>query len=167
MYKLCRIMLILAVFATAYCLAVLATQAGGWVYFGIAIVVLAAFAKRGYGALTAYGTARWASADDLRKAGMFDARSGLIIGRLTGGGKPPLLNAAFGLFSPGVESKDACQRFLDAIRFGNRAKLLPALVKLAKAVHTAVFAPTGVGKGRFVCNPVPLDQPGISSSHGL
>ena len=148
MYKLCRVMLMFAVLATIYCVAVLATQFGASaVYIGIGILVVGLLAERGYGALTAYGTARWASADDLRKAGMLDAGSGLIIGRVTGGGKPPLLKAACGLFSPGVKSKEACQRFLDAMRFRNRTKVYPALVKLVKAVHTAVFAPTGVGKG--------------------
>ena len=44
MYKVSRLMLILAVFATLYCLlalAALAVQAGGLIYFGIGIVVLA------------------------------------------------------------------------------------------------------------------------------
>src|SRR5262249_14247994 len=46
-----------------------------------------------------------------------------------------------------VPSKEACEHFLASIRIGRRAKLQPALVRLPKAVHTAVFAPTGVGKG--------------------
>ena len=33
------------------------------------------------------------------------------------------------------------------MRFASRPKAYPAFVKLSKAVHTAVFAPTGVGKG--------------------
>ena len=85
MYTLCRLMLMVAVLAFIYCVAgMLAVQFGGlavvYIWFVIGIVCArACLAKRGYGALTAYGTARWANADDLRKAGMFDARSGLII----------------------------------------------------------------------------------------
>ena len=148
MYTLCRLMLMVAVLAIIYCVAMLAVQfETAAIYFVIGTLVLGLLAKRGYGALTAYGTARWASADDLRKAGMLDARSGLIIGRLADGGKPPLLKSAAGLFSLWVKSKEACERFLDSMRFGTRAKAYPAFVKLSKAVHTAVFAPTGVGKG--------------------
>ena len=99
------------------------------------------------GRLTAFGTARWANVDDLRAAGMLDANSGLIIGRVMGSGKPPFRTAIQELFSSWVSSKEACEQFLASIRLWCKAKLHPALVRMPNAVHTAVFAPTGVGKG--------------------
>lgn len=75
------------------------------------------------------------------------ARTGLNIGRIADGGRPSFGRALCGLFDPRVKSKEACQRFLDSLRVGNRRKTAPEPVRLSKAVHTAVFAPTGVGKG--------------------
>jgi type IV secretion system protein VirD4 len=159
MYKLARFMLILTVFATGYCLAMLAVQLGGLVYIGIGIVVIAAFARRGYAALTAFGTARWANANDLRKAGMLGASTGLIIGRVMGEGKPPLSTALRGLFDPTLPSREACEAFLAAIQTGRKATLNPALVRMPKAVHTLVCAPTGVGKGVSCVIPFLLNCP--------
>ena len=122
-------------------------QLGGIGYIAIAVVLFSLYAKRGCGRLTAFGTARWANVDDLRAAGMLDANSGLIIGRVMGGGKPPFRTAIQELFSSWVSSKEACEQFLASIRLWRKAKLNPALVRMPKAVHTAVFAPTGVGKG--------------------
>ncbi|MGY2499073.1 type IV secretory system conjugative DNA transfer family protein, partial [Klebsiella pneumoniae] len=51
------------------------------------------------------------------------------------------------LFNPIVSSKEACEQFFDAIRFFRRPRQTNELVRLSNAVHTAVFAPTGVGKG--------------------
>ena len=160
MYKLSRLILILTVFATFYCLAVLAVRFGGPVYIGIGIVLIAAFARRSYAALTAFGTARWASADDLRRTGMLDARTGLIIGRVTDAGKRPLSNALRGLFDPMMSSKEACEEFLKAIQVRWRKPTLnPALVKMPNAVHTMVCAPTGVGKGVSCVIPFLLSSP--------
>ena len=126
---------------------IFALQLGGIGYIAIAVVLFAFYAKRGSGRLAAFGTARWANVDDLRAAGMLDAKSGLIIGRVMGGGKPPFRTALQELFSSWVPSKEACEQFLASIRLRRKAKLHPALVRMPKAVHTAVFAPTGVGKG--------------------
>ena len=147
MYKLSRLMLILSVVAGLWSLLIFGMQLGGLGYIGIGIVLISLLAKRGYRALTAFGTARWASADDLRAAGMLDARSGLIIGRVMGSGKPPFAKATQELFRSWVSSKEACEQFLASIRLRRKATLHPALVRMPKAVHTAVFAPTGVGKG--------------------
>ena len=46
-----------------------------------------------------------------------------------------------------VSSKEACEQFFDSIRFFNRPQRQSELIRLPNAVHTAVFAPTGVGKG--------------------
>ena len=64
---------------------------------------------------------------------------GLIVGRI-GGEKS--LKGFLSLFDPRVDSAVACQDFLSMWR-----KPEASLVRLSKAVHTAVFAPTGVGKG--------------------
>ena len=73
--------------------------------------------------------------------------SGLIIGRVGGEGKPPFRKALQDLFSSWVPAKEACEQFLASIRIGRKSKVQPALVRLPRAVHTAVFAPTGAGKG--------------------
>jgi type IV secretion system protein VirD4 len=147
MYMLSRLMLIGSVVAGLFCLSILAMQFGGLGFIVLVVVLIGVFAKRGYRALTAFGTARWANADDLRAAGMLGARSGLIIGRVMGSGKPPFAKAAQELFRSWVPSKEACEQFLASVRVGRKATLHPALVRMPNAVHTAVFAPTGVGKG--------------------
>ena len=147
MYKLSRLMLILSVIAGLWSLVIFALQIGGLGYIGLALVLFTLFAKRGYQALTAFGTARWATAGDLRAAGMLDANSGLIIGRVGSGGKPPFRKALEELFNSWVPSKEACEQFLASIRFGRKTKLQASLVRMPNAVHSAVFAPTGVGKG--------------------
>jgi len=147
MYKLSRLMLILSVVAGLWSLVIFAFRLGGLGYIGIFMVLIGFCAKRGYGALTAYGTARWANADDLRAAGMLGASSGLIIGRVMGSGKPPFVKSMQELFRSWVPSKEACEQFLASMRLRRKAKPNPALVRMPKAVHTAVFAPTGVGKG--------------------
>src|SRR5258708_15839427 len=112
MYKLSGLMLILRVVAALWSLLIFAMQLGGVGYIGIAIVLIALCAKRGYQALTAFGTARWATAGDLRAAGMLDANSGIIIGRVGGCGKPPFRKGLRELFSSWVSSKEACEQFL-------------------------------------------------------
>ena len=135
--KLCRALMILAVLLTAYSFVILAMMVP-WVFAAIVIGLIALAAKGGYIRLTAFGTARWADADDLRKTGMLDGE-GLIVGRIAG---QKSLKGFLALFNPRVDSSVACQQFLALWR-----KPEPSLVRLTKAVHTAVFAPTGVGKG--------------------
>jgi type IV secretion system protein VirD4 len=147
MYKFCRLMLIATVLAVCECLVALAMSAGGLGYLGIAIFLIASLAKRGYGNLSAFGTARWANAEDLRARGMLGARTGLIIGRVMGAGKRPLAKAVPQLFDPTVSSQQACEEFVEAIELGRKPTLNPTLVRLPTAVHTMVCAPTGVGKG--------------------
>jgi type IV secretion system protein VirD4 len=140
------------------CLAALAAKMG-WLMFIIAILVIIGLAKRGYGALTAFGTARFASASDLRKAGMLGARTGLIIGRVVDEGKPPFSKALSGLFNVRVASKDACQEFLSGVQIGRKPAINPALVRMPKAVHTMICAPTGVGKGVSCVVPFLMSNP--------
>ena len=147
MYLLSRLMLILAVIGFCFCLVVVSMSLGGLIYIGIAIVLFAYFAKRKLGVFTAYGTARWASIDDLRCMGMIGARRGPIIGRVTDTSKPSFRKAQEDLFSLRVSSKKAAEQFLNAIRFFRRPRQTSELVRLPNSVHTAFFAPTGVGKG--------------------
>ncbi|MBI1347060.1 TraM recognition domain-containing protein [bacterium] len=147
MYRLSRLMLILSVVAGLWSLLILGLKLGGIGYIGIALLLFMLFGKRGFQALTAFGTARWADVADLQAAGMLDAHSGLIIGRVGGWAKPSFQKAMRQLFNSWVPSKEACEQFLASIRVGRKSKLPPPLVRLPKAVHIAVFAPTGVGKG--------------------
>ena len=82
MYALSRLLLMVAVLAGLYALAVLVVVA--WPGSGIVLAVLAVsrIKRRGRGRLTTLGSARWASEADLRRAGMLNAPSGLILGRL-------------------------------------------------------------------------------------
>jgi type IV secretion system protein VirD4 len=147
MYHLCRVLLILAVLVSYYCLATLIFHWGGLVFIGLVIVLMAVVTRRRSAALIAFGTARWADANDLLATGMLDASRGLILGRAMDAGKLPLGKAQQDLFNLIVPSQAACKQFLASLQFGQQPKLNPALVRLPHAVHTAVFAPTGVGKG--------------------
>ncbi|MGO9597031.1 MAG: type IV secretory system conjugative DNA transfer family protein [Isosphaeraceae bacterium] len=147
MYLLSRLMLILALVAYSFCVVFVAMGMGGLLYIGIVIVVLAYFYRRRPGVYTAYGTARWATWGDLGNAGMLGARRGPIIGRAWNDTKPSFQKAQWDLFDFRVSSQEACEEFFDAIRFFGPPRQTSALVRLPRAVHTAVFAPTGVGKG--------------------
>ena len=147
MYKLSRLMLIGTVLAAFACVAVLAEKLGGAILFWIGIALLVGFARRGRRVFTAFGTARWADVDDLRATRMLGARTGLPIGRVTGAGKRPLLKAVGGLFDPSLPSKEVSEEFLEAIQRGRKPTINPALVRLVHAVHSAIFGPTGAGKG--------------------
>jgi type IV secretion system protein VirD4 len=68
--------------------------------------------------------------------------NGLILGHTTG--KASKLGGIMSLFDRSIPDKTACERFLQAFQRKPTAK---HLVRLTNAVHTAVFAPTGVGKG--------------------
>jgi type IV secretion system protein VirD4 len=58
-------------------------------------------------------------------------------------GKPSKIAGVKGLFDPRLSSRQAVQRFLASCQ----KKPPRHLVRLNNAVHTAVFAPTGAGKG--------------------
>lgn len=163
MYKLSRVMLILSVVAGLWSLMLFGMQIGLLGYIGVGLILFKLFGKRAYQALTAFGTARWANVADLRAAGMLGANTGLIIGRVGGERKPPFHKALQELFSSWVPPKEACEQFLASIRIGFKAKVRPALVRMPNAVHTAVFAPTGAGKGVSVVTPFLLatDEPAV------
>jgi type IV secretion system protein VirD4 len=147
MYTISRLILILVLVGYCFIFVVVAMSMGGLIPLGIAAILLAYFLRRKGGNYTAYGTARWASLDDLRYAGMVGAWRGPIIGRITNDSKPAFNKAQRDLFNPRVSSKEACEQFFDAIRFFRPPRQTKELVRLSNAVHTAFIAPTGVGKG--------------------
>lgn len=142
MFKLCRLILIAVVALCVYCAVLLGEIFGGAMVALVVIGGIAWAAKRGR-TLTAFGTARWANADDLRNAGMLGGQ-GLIVGRLLNSQRPPLLPAVLGLVSPRVKSADACDVFFRAI-FRKPGGNSP-MVRLSRSVHSAIFASTGAGK---------------------
>jgi type IV secretion system protein VirD4 len=103
--------------------------------------------------LFAHGTARWADSNDLKH--MIGAKDGLMIGQLNEWQAPSVLKGMMGLMNPFVRSADACHRFLGAL-FRKPRKSAP-MVRLVDAVHTAVIAPSGIGKGVSFVVPFLLD----------
>lgn len=159
MYELSRLMLIGAILTIGVCVVIVGAAMGPVFFLGLGVLLLVAYAKRERLGLSAFGTARFANADDLRNAGMLGAKTGLIIGRVMDSGKPPLFKAVQGLFDSTMEAKDACDGFLEAVHVGPKPEINPALVRMPKAVHTAVFAPTGVGKGVSCVVPFLMTNP--------
>ena len=139
--KLIRIVLIASLAMAVYaCFAL--CMAEPWFLALFAIAAIAIAGKRGSDTLWAHGTARWADAGDLRRAGMLGSSSqGMVIGRMEV--PKPKLQAVLGLINPHVGASVACEAFLGLFR----KSVEQPLVRLSNAVHTAVFAPTGVGKG--------------------
>jgi type IV secretion system protein VirD4 len=109
---------------------------------------------RGYRYLTACGSARWASEEDARKAGML-GDTGLPLGRMPGS-RPTLPAGIAALFNRQIGAFAACTLFLASL---NRKLPEGEFVRLAQAVHVAVFAPTGVGKGVSCFTPFLLTCP--------
>ena len=87
---------------------------------------------------SAHGTARWAEESDIPH--LLEG-PGLIIGHIAG--KPNKLRAIKTLFDSKKPDEDSVEIFLHALR-----KKHPwHLVRLTRAIHSAVFAPSGIGKG--------------------
>lgn len=153
MYKISRLMLALSVLLFAFCigLATILTiqqqvppehQGLAWAILIVSILVAAR--KKGRRLFTAFGTAAWASTAELQGAGMIGARKGLILGRVPSEGTP-LGQAIKALFNRRLPAKDACREFFHNLHWRTRKQ--GQVVRLPQVVHTAVFAPTGVGKG--------------------
>ena len=147
MYRLSRLMLLLAVALYGYCLLLVVILAalwiGPWAIPPLLFLLSAAFTfKKGRRWLTAFGTAAWASPAELERAGMFHAKTGLILGRIldTRPGRPirALLNRR-------LSAEAACRDFLGAA--SRRGRKQGRLVRLPQACHVLVTAPTSVGKG--------------------
>ena len=149
--KLTRLLLIASVVSAAY-VCVVMCMVQPWLIVLIAIAAIAVAAKKKSTALWAHGTARWCDATELKAAGMLDADSGIIIGKVH---MPKTkLRAMIALFNRRIVSLVACEEFL-AILGKGREK---AQVRL-NAIHTMVVAPTGVGKGASFVIPHLLTSP--------
>ena len=154
MYMLIRLLLIASVLLVGCCVAAGAErrpQVALFVGFGLLLTVAAR--KQYQRFYDAHGTARWAGEDDL--VGMIGASSGLILGRVQPG-RPARWRSTRTLFSPFIRSKVAVLLFLTAFGFRRRE---PQQVRLPQAIHTAVFAPTGAGKGVSLVIPFLLTCP--------
>ena len=158
MYRLSRLMLILALIAGFFSLVMVTFRYSGLIFLAV-FVLIGIFGKRSHATLTAFGTARWASVDDLRSKGMLGATKGLIIGRAYDEGSPSFILALYPLFNSKVSSQAACEMFVESLKFGRKPMPIPDLVRLPNAVHTMVCAPTGVGKGVSCVIPFLLTCP--------
>ncbi len=153
--RLCRAMMIAAILSVAALGLAACAHYPGLLF---AVLLLAALAGRRKALnLTAYGTARWANAGDLKRAGMIGG-TGLPLGRIKSG-RPSFWAALRDLFDRRVPSAEACERFMLSMRKLQRIPPQQDMVRLNKAVHTAVFAPTGVGKGVSLVIPHLLTCP--------
>ncbi|MGH7169982.1 MAG: type IV secretory system conjugative DNA transfer family protein [Gemmataceae bacterium] len=146
--SLIRFILVVTVLLALY-VAVLAMLSIPYAWVAALALVLMALCKRGY-RYTAYGTARWADVSDVPH--LLDG-NGLIIGHMTG--KPTRMEGLRALFNSRLSARVACERFLQSCN----KKQPENLVRLTQAVHTAVFAPTGVGKGVSCVIPFLLTCP--------
>ena len=155
MYRLSRLMLLLAVFLYAYCVAVIAGLIG-WPAWVALLLIVAALASRKGRLLTAFGTGAWATGRELEKNGMLHARTGLILGRIPADGAP-LGQAVRALANQRLDAADACRGFFDSLN--RRTRKQGRLVRLPQACHTMVVAPTGVGKGVSFVVPFLLTCP--------
>jgi type IV secretion system protein VirD4 len=137
MYRYIRIFLIIALLLLGYIVVLLPFRFGFFwlVYAAIAIVMLC---KRG-GTWTAFGSARWATINDIPH--LLETGNGLILGYIEG--KPSRIDGVRSLFNSRIPARVACRSFLQS--WQNKPPV--HLVRLNNAVHTVVFAPTGVGKG--------------------
>lgn len=155
MYKLSRLLLVLGVLAGTYSLAIIAVvgwPASGWFFLAVAVVLTVA--KRRYRHFTTLGSARWATASDLCRAGMVGTNTGLIVGRTAATRHNRLTAALQKLFAWRLRAVESCKQFWAALYDGK-----PPLVRLSHAVHTAVFSPTGGGKGVSCVVPYLLTCP--------
>ncbi|MBI5764514.1 MAG: type IV secretory system conjugative DNA transfer family protein [Planctomycetes bacterium] len=154
MYKLSRLLLVLGVLAGAYAFAIIAVigwPASGWLF---AISVVATAARKRFRHLTTLGSARWATASDLCRAGMVDASTGLIVGRTAAIRHNRFTAALQKLFAWRLRAAESCKQFWGSLYDGK-----PPVVRLPHAVHTAVFSPTGGGKGVSCVVPFLLTCP--------
>jgi type IV secretion system protein VirD4 len=153
-YRFCRASFIVSTLQFAGALTMGVVALGPWAWAPIVVAALVQAAKRAKTTFWAHGTARWASEDELRS--MIDAKQGLILGRLRASQCRPWRNGLRALFDRRLEARQACDRLL-AARLMRRSG--GPVVRLSNAVHTAIFAPTGVGKGVSIAVPFLLTCP--------
>lgn len=152
MYTLSRSLLLVGVAAWVYIGVALLPEFGMLGFAALGVCVLAVLLRRKGPQLTTLGSARWATETDLRHAGMLHADTGLVLGRV------PVQHNVFvavgKLLSPFIGAKAACLEFFAHFQRGSKY-----MVRLPQAVHTAVFSPTGGGKGVSCVVPFLLTNP--------
>ncbi|MHB1426817.1 MAG: hypothetical protein ACYC3I_26975 [Gemmataceae bacterium] len=129
MYPILRRILIVTVLLVAY-LAALVVYLVPYAWLVSAVLGIVILCRRTY-RYTAYGTARWADASDIPH--LLEG-NGLMVGHIEG--KPSKIVGVQALFDSRLSAKAACQKFLMAFQ----RKPPKFLVRLTKAVHTAIFA---------------------------
>jgi type IV secretion system protein VirD4 len=135
-YRIVRFILKLTILLLVY-LAILVIYSIPYTWLALVAIGIYLLSRKTY-RYTAYGTARWADAADIPH--MLEG-SGLIVGNIEG--KPSKIEATKALFDSRFSARQACQKFLMSCQ----RKQPKYVVRLTNAVHTAIFAPTGVGKG--------------------
>jgi type IV secretion system protein VirD4 len=148
MYRILRLLLVLTVIMGAY-LCTLAISFVPPIGFVIAAVLVWKQCRKVL-RHTAHGTARWATPHDIPRLLEGD---GLIVGHIDG--RISRLGGIKAIFDSRLTARDACRKFLTALY----QKHPRQLVRLNDAVHTAVFAPTGAGKGVSCVIPYLLTCP--------
>lgn len=140
MYRLSRWMLQLSVVCGVYSLSLVALLSWPWTGVFVLGIGFAVAARRNIRHLTTLGSARWADERDLTNAGLIDSKTGLILGRIPVRSNP--LGALCSLFWRRITPKHACEQVLKLLKRDRER-----LVRASNAIHTAVFAPSGLGKG--------------------
>ncbi len=153
MYKLSRQLWILSILAAVYtviALTVMNWPQSGWMIFIVGVLVI--INRRRVVQLTSHGTARWAGYNDLKRAGMVDADKGIGVGHLIGEQQQPVgIGIAIkGLFKSGVGDEQACEGVQAAFKKKASRRVQ---VRLSRAIHTAIFSPSGGGKGVSIVIP--------------
>jgi type IV secretion system protein VirD4 len=105
---------------------------------------------------TAHGRARFADIDDVKRAGMTGG-DGLPVGYIETA-RPTFWQALNGLFDKRIPDEEACRNMMVSMRKLQRVERRREEVRLNRAVHTAVFAPTGAGKGVSLVIPFLLSN---------
>jgi type IV secretory pathway TraG/TraD family ATPase VirD4 len=82
MYQLARLFLALGALCCFYSLALVMVIGWPWAPFAFAFLLFVKKVRGRYNRLSTLGSARWADEKDLQRAGMLNAESGLILGRM-------------------------------------------------------------------------------------
>jgi len=147
MYSLSRLLLVIAITEAVFCVAVFSLMVSPLpLLIPLAFVAIEKACRRKPG--WAYGTAQWASERELRRIGMIGGNEGLAIGRMTQGAVAPLIPSLLSALDSRVSARDACELVIQKFcLLGMPIRRRGETVRLSRSVHTAVFGPTGAGKG--------------------
>src|SRR4051812_38165913 len=124
--KSCRVLLILAVIMLGFCAVLIGVML---LPYSLILLPIMAWANRKGFWSWAHGTARWADADDLQRAGMLGIDHGIILGRVET--ETSITSGVKALFDFKRPAGEACEEFFRGLRRKPRSDM----VRLAKAVH--------------------------------